>query len=90
MGAGGGFESRAGPAGSENVSGEGPVWPEYTAPHWKHLVVNDRDLKVNNGSQYSRGSYVASVRKSLSLSIYCTDHLFGFDLKEVCANIVLS
>jgi hypothetical protein len=69
VGADGGFESRAGTAGSENVSEEESVWPEYTAPHWKHLVVNDRDLKVNNGSQYYRGSYVAIVGKSLNLSI---------------------
>ena len=48
-GAGGGSGDRSGAAGgSESDSGEESTWPEYKEPHWRHLVVNDRDLKVDN------------------------------------------
>ncbi len=40
------FAKYGNPNGAGDTAAGEPVWPEYAAPHWRHLVVNDRDLKV--------------------------------------------
>ena len=62
--------SGGGPKGASPGSENPPVWPVYAAPHWSHLAVNDRDLKVQYQTPFYTLSLSIGTRNFYTIILY--------------------